>query len=139
MALRKAKMQEQVAEEIRKADPGETPVVTVFGVTGSHPGLSGAFGMIGQAFVVYYFVTVTDRSVILHRSKKLDNRPQSVECTIDRQEAKGLISEVRLHKVWNSFQLQIPGRPKPTRINVHRVWRGELDRLLAEVGAPTSA
>ena len=33
--------------------------------------------------------------------------------------------------VWSSMFVQFPGTSKPTRLNIHRYWRGEFDQLLA--------
>jgi hypothetical protein len=31
--------------------------------------------------------------------------------------------------VWSKFYLQFPDQNEPTRLNVHRYWRNELDQL----------
>ncbi|MEV6109051.1 hypothetical protein AB0M28_30760 [Streptomyces sp. NPDC051940] len=139
MAVRKSKMQEQVAESIKKTDPGARPVVTVYSVTGPTPWFTGSFGLLGQLFVKYYFITVTEQSVIIHGASVMTGRPTKVAHAIDRQEAKDMVSEVRRAKVYSSFRMRLPGQAKPTRINVHRVWRPEMDRLLTELGTPTAA
>jgi hypothetical protein len=33
--------------------------------------------------------------------------------------------------VWSKFYVQLPHASKPSRINVHRFWRAELDQLAA--------
>lgn len=41
------------------------------------------------------------------------------------------VSRYNRATVWSKFYLQLPGLDKPTRINVHRYWRNELDALAA--------
>lgn len=33
--------------------------------------------------------------------------------------------------MWSKFYVQLPGSGRPTRINVHRYWRNELEALAA--------
>ncbi|MGP3999428.1 hypothetical protein [Streptomyces sp. 8N706] len=135
MAMRKATMKEQVTAAIAQAAPGDRALVTVASLTGPTPWLTGALGLIGQLLVKYYFITLTDQAVVLHRMHRLSQRPKEVAYAIPRAQFPMLIGDVQLNPLWSSFRLALPGEQAPTRFNVHRIWRGELQQLLAGAGA----
>ncbi|MFF3765407.1 hypothetical protein ACFYYR_15155 [Streptomyces sp. NPDC001922] len=139
MAMRKATMKEQVSAAISQAAPGDRALVTVASLTGPTPWLTGALGLIGQLLVKYYFITLTDQAVVFHRMHRFSQRPKEVAYAIPRAEAPMLISEVALNPLWSCFHLMLPGEPKPTRLNVHRLWRAELEQFLSAVGGPQGA
>lgn len=131
MPIRKSAMREQVAQAITQINPADPAIVTLHCITGPSPWLMSPLGSIGQLFVTYYFITVTDQAVIFHKAGRVSNRPKDLVAVIPRAEAQTLISDVRRNTLWSSFRFQLPGEPKPTRINIARSWRPEMDRLLA--------
>jgi hypothetical protein len=140
MAIRKSTMQEQVAQAIAEINPSDRPIVTIHTVTGPSPWLINSLGTLAQAFVKYYFVTVTEQAVVFHKASRLSSRPKELVAAIPRQEAAGLVSDVRRRTLWSSLRFQLPGQPKPTRLNVARYWRAELDQFVPAVtGVPISA
>ncbi|MYS25118.1 hypothetical protein GA0115240_17462 [Streptomyces sp. DvalAA-14] len=140
MAIRKSTMQEQVAQAIAQINPGDTPIVTFHTVTGPSPWLMDNLGLLAQAFVKYYFVTVTEQAVVFHRAGRMTSRPKELVAAIPRQEAAGLVSDVRRKALWSSLRFQLPGEAKPTRLNVGRYWRAELDQWVSAVtGQPIAA
>jgi hypothetical protein len=140
MAIRKSTMQEQVAQAIAEINPSDRPIVTIHTVTGPSPWLINSLGTLAQAFVKYYFVTVTEQAVVFHKESRLSSRPKELVAAIPRQEAAGLVSDVRRRTLWSSLRFQLPGQPKPTRLNVARYWRAELDQFVPAVtGVPISA
>lgn len=140
MAIRKSTMQEQVAQAIAQINPGDRPIATFHTVTGPSPWLINSLGIIAQAFVKYYFVTVTDQAVVFHKAGRVSSRPKELVAAIPRQEAAGLVSEVKRNALWSSLKFQLPGEPKPTRLNVARYWRPELDQWVPAVtGVPATA
>ncbi|MFG2194622.1 hypothetical protein [Streptomyces sp. NPDC048639] len=137
MAIRKAKMKEQVAEAIAQAAPGDRLIVTIATVTGASPWLMNALGLIGQFLVKFYFVTVTEQAVVFHTFNRFTQRPKELVCAIPRAQAQPLLGEVNRNPLWSSFMFALPGEQTPTRINVHRMWRNEMDELISLViGAP---
>ncbi|MCX5193975.1 hypothetical protein OOK31_08700 [Streptomyces sp. NBC_00249] len=130
MAVKKATIQQQVATALAEANPGDRPLVTIQAVAGPSVWLMSALGLIGQAFLTYYFVTVTEQAVALHKASRMSNRPQEIVFAISPAEAVGTISEIKRNAIWSSFHMQLPGQAKPTRMNVHRIWRNEMDQLL---------
>ncbi|WP_411106688.1 hypothetical protein [Streptomyces sp. cmx-4-9] len=130
MALKKATIQQQVAEAIAQANPADRPLVTIQAIAGPSVWLMSMLGLIGQAFLTYYFITVTEQAVVVHRAARLSNRPQEIAFAIPSAQAVGLVSQVNRNALWSNFRMQLPGREAPVRMNVHRTWRSEMDQLL---------
>ncbi|MFJ9342534.1 hypothetical protein ACIRP0_25055 [Streptomyces sp. NPDC101733] len=130
MAVKKATIQQQVADALTQANPTDRPLVTIQAVAGPSVWLMSMLGLIGQAFLSYYFVTVTEQAVVLHKASRMSNRPQEIVFAIPPAQVAGTITEVKRNAVWSSFRIQLPGQQKPTRMNVHRLWRNEMDELL---------
>ncbi|WP_433889763.1 hypothetical protein [Streptomyces sp. CA-111067] len=140
MAIRKSTMQEQVAQAIAQINPADRPIATIHTVTGPSPYLTNLFGLIAQAFVKYYFVTVTEQAVVFHKAGRMSARPKELVAAIPRAEAAALVTDVRRGALWSSLRFQLPGEPKPTRLNVARYWRAELDQWVPTVtGVPIPA
>ncbi|SEG93790.1 hypothetical protein SAMN05216223_12875 [Actinacidiphila yanglinensis] len=139
MAIRKSTMQEQVAQAIAQINPGDRPIATIHVQTGPSPWAIAAIGALGQAFVKYYFVTVTEQAVVFHKAGRMSARPKELVAAIPRQEAAGLVSQVQRNAVWSSMRFQLPNQPKPTRLNIGRYWRAELDQWVPAVtGMPVA-
>jgi hypothetical protein len=140
MAVRKSTMVGQVAESISAMAPDDRQIATFHCVSGPSPYVSGLFGMVGQAFIKYYFVTLTEQAVLFHRAGKASNRPKDLIVAIPRAEAAGLIGEAKIKATWSSVVFQLPGKSKPTRLNVGRNFRSELEQFVqALTGAPVSS
>jgi hypothetical protein len=139
MAVKKATIQQQVADAIAQTNPADRPIVTLQSVAGPSVWLMSMLGLIGQAFLTYYFVTVTEQALVVHKASRMSNRPQEIAFAIPSGEAGGAIGEIKRNAVWSSFRLQFPGEQKPTRMNVHRLWRNEMDHLLELLTAQHTA
>ncbi|MEU2605854.1 hypothetical protein [Streptomyces albus] len=134
MALRKSTMKKQVAEAIAQQAPGDRPLVSVGAVAGPTPWLSvGFLGLIGQFLIKYYFITVTEQALLLHRMSRFSQRPKEIVHAIPRDQARTVFGEIQLNPLWSFYHMALPGEAKPVRINVHRMWRNELEELLAVV------
>ncbi|MFJ1754466.1 hypothetical protein [Kitasatospora sp. NPDC088134] len=131
MAIRKSTMQEQVAAAIAAIEPNDRPVTTFHTITGPSPWLMNELGLIGQLFVKYYFVTLTERVVVVHKASRMSNRPKELVHVIPLDQARASISDVRRNTLWSSLRFQLPGEPKPTRLNIGRYWRAEMDVFTA--------
>ncbi|MEU5836581.1 hypothetical protein ABZ820_23315 [Streptomyces diacarni] len=134
MAFRKATMKKQVAEVIAQQAPGDQPLVSVWAVAGPTPWLSvGFLGLIGQFLIKYYFITVTEQALLFHRMSRFSQRPKEIVHAIPREQAHTLFGEIQLNPLWSFYHMALPGEAKQVRINVHRMWRNELEQLLAIV------
>jgi hypothetical protein len=136
MAIRRAKQKQQVIAKLSAQAPaGEQFIACVHAETGPSPWLNGLFdevpflGLIVALSRKYYFFTLTNTSVVLNYASPWTNRPGDVVAVFPRHEFP--VTNFNRAAVWSKFYLQFPNRPKPTRLNVHRYWRGELDQLAA--------
>ncbi|NSC21043.1 hypothetical protein FM076_07390 [Streptomyces albus subsp. chlorinus] len=135
MAFRKATMKKQVAEAIAQQAPGDRPLVSVGAVAGPTPWLSvGFLGLIGQFLIKYYFITVTEQALLFHKMSRFSQRPKEIVHAIPRDQARALFGEIQLNPLWSFYYMTLPGESSRVRINVHRMWRNELEQLLAIVG-----
>ncbi|MBR7836020.1 hypothetical protein KDL01_22280 [Actinospica durhamensis] len=134
MPITRSGMRNQVIENLSVvAPPGEQFVACAHGMTGPSPWVDGLIGGLGalimQMFRDYYFVTLTNTSVVVNRAGRIANRPKEIVAAIPV--ASGAIGEVRKGKIWGKIYIQFPGEDKPTKINVHRIWNADLDKFAA--------
>jgi hypothetical protein len=136
MAIRRSKQKQQVVEKLRQsAPPGEQFIATVHCETGPSPWLNAIFdeipfvGWIVLFSRKMYFITLTNTSVVINTSNRFTNRPGEVVAAFPRQAVPA--SKVKRAAIWSTMYLQMPGTSKPTRLNIHRYWRGEFDQLVA--------
>ncbi|HEX3791545.1 MAG TPA: hypothetical protein VHW44_27035 [Pseudonocardiaceae bacterium] len=136
MAIRRAKQKAQVIELLSQVAPaGETFIACVHCETGPSPWLNALFdevpilGLVVALTRKFYFVTLTNTSVVVNKSNRFTNRPAEVVASFPRNTAP--ISNVNRATVWSKMYLAFTPEGKPTRLNVHRYWRGEFDQLVA--------
>ncbi len=136
MAIRRAKQKAEVIERLSASAPaGETFIACVHGETGPSPWLNAVFdeipflGLIVALTRRFYFLTLTNTSVVVNSANRFTNRPGEIAAVFPRAEFP--VTGYNRATVWSKFYLQLPGSAKPTRINVHRYWRNELDALAA--------
>ncbi|MEY9871892.1 hypothetical protein ABH931_001365 [Streptacidiphilus sp. MAP12-33] len=136
MAIRRAKQKQQVIEKLSQvAPPGETFIACVHVETGPSPWLNAIFDEIpGVGLVValtrkFYFLTLTNTSVVVNTASRWTNRPGDVVGAFPIPSFP--VSRIKRATVWSSLYVEMTPGAKPTRLNVHRYWRGELDQLLA--------
>jgi hypothetical protein len=144
MAIRRATQKAQVIAKLQSiAPPGETFVACVHGETGPSPWLNGLFdqvpflGLIVALTRRFYFFTLTNTSVVVNSANRFTNRPGPVVVSFPR--AAFAVTGFKRGTVWSKFYVQLPGSGKPTRINVHRYWRSDLDALSAAFPASVTA
>jgi hypothetical protein len=112
---------------------GDQAIAGVYAITGPSPWLMNEIGLLGQFFVKYYFVVLTERQQLLFlRMNRMTNRPGEVEFTAPREAVQ--ITDFKRRTLWSSFRYTGPGVTKPLRLNVHRVWREDLDDLATALG-----
>jgi len=136
MAIRRAKQKAQVIEKLSSIAPaGETFIACVHCETGPSPWLNAVFdevpllGLIVALTRRFYFITLTNTSVVVNEANRFTNRPGDVVASFPRTAFP--VSRVKRAAVWSSMYLQFPGHGKPTRLNIHRYWRGEFDQMMA--------
>ncbi|HEY2507497.1 MAG TPA: hypothetical protein VGI58_13365 [Streptosporangiaceae bacterium] len=134
MAIRRAKQKQQVIQKLSASAPaGENFIACVHGETGPSPWLNGVFdevpflGLIVALTRSYYFFTLTNTSVLVNTANRFTNRPGEIVAAFPRAELP--VDRYKRGTVWSKFYIQLPRSSKPTRINVHRYWRAELDQL----------
>lgn len=142
MAIRRAKQKQQVMEKLASiAPPGETFIASVHCETGPSPWLNAIFdeiplvGLIVALTRNFYFLTVTNTSIVVNSANRFTNRPGDVVAVFPRHAVP--VTRIKRAAVWSSIYLQFPGTNKPTRLNIHRYWRDEFDQFISAV--PNSA
>jgi hypothetical protein len=130
MAFRKEKIKEQYNAVIPTAlEPGEQVLAGTYTQTGPSPWLQGGLGLILMLIMgaKWYYLVVTDRRVIWFRGSMWNARPKGTFEAEPRSAAQ--IHDVDVDNViWSKFRIQKAG--KDTRVNVHRIWRDEVQQLV---------
>ncbi|HEX9033166.1 MAG TPA: hypothetical protein VF834_15115 [Streptosporangiaceae bacterium] len=136
MAIRRAKQKQQVIEKLSAIAPaGEQFIACVHAETGPSPWLGALLddipvvGLAVQLSRRFYFFTLTNTSVVVNSANRFTNRPGDVVASFPRHNVP--VSNYNRAAMWSKFYLHFPGGSKPTRLNVHRYWRNELDQLAA--------
>lgn len=136
MAIRRAKQKAQVIEKLSQSAPaGETFIACVHTETGPSPWLNGIFdeipllGLIVAFTRKFYFLTLTNTSVVVNTANRFSNRPGDIVAVFPREALP--VTRVKRATIWSSMYLQFPGENKPRRLNIHRYWRNEFDQLIA--------
>ncbi|MFD9690078.1 hypothetical protein ACFWXO_30465 [Kitasatospora sp. NPDC059088] len=136
MAFLRAKQKAQVIEKLSQvAPPGETFIACVHAESGPSPWLAAALGeipLVGLIIVLtrrYYFLTLTNSHVVINSANRWNNRPGDVVAAFPRQAFP--VSRVKRASIWSSMYVQMPGSANPVRLNIHRIWRAEMDQLSA--------
>jgi hypothetical protein len=148
MAIRRAKQKQQVMEKLAQQAPaGEQFIACVHTETGMSPWLGALLdeipvvGLVVQLSRKFYFFTLTNTSVVVNSANRFTNRPGDVVAVFPRNNFP--VSNFNRAAVWSKFYVQFPGQNKPTRLNIHRYWRQELDQLAqafpagAQIGGQT--
>src|SRR5215475_2467967 len=135
MAIRRATQKKQVIEKLSQvAPPGETFIACVHCETGPSPWLNASFdevpflGLIVALTRQFYFITLTNTSVVINAANRFTNRPGNVLYSFPRNAFP--VAEVKRAAVWSTLYVQLPDRTKPIRLNIHRYWRAEFDQLI---------
>src|SRR5260370_15361090 len=136
MAIRRAKQKAQVIAKLSEQAPaGEQFIACVHTETGPSPWLNAIFdeipfvGLIVAFSRKFYFFTLTNTSVIVNSANRVTNRPGAVVAVFPRHAFP--VTGYNRAAVWSKFYVEFPNSSKPTRLNLHRYSRGELDQLAA--------
>lgn len=138
MAFRKETIKQQFEQALseRFFEPGEQLQSGVFAQTGPSPWFAGAIGiLIYMALGARWgFFAVTDRRAIFIKASIFSQRPKDLMWA-DPRSAVRVSDVVADAKVWNKFSYHRPDGPKPVRVNVNRIWRDELQSVVAALAA----
>jgi hypothetical protein len=136
MAIRRAKQKAQVIAKLQQqAPPGEEFLACVHCETGPSPWLGALLdevplvGLIVQLTRKFYFLTLTNTSIVVNSASRFTNRPGAIVASFPREAFPA--SRVKRARVWSTMYVHFPNQPKPVRLNIHRYWRGEFDQLIA--------
>jgi hypothetical protein len=137
MAVRKETIKSQVREWLNTVlEPGEREVASVNAISGPSPWLAtGLLGLIGQAFIKYYYVVVTDRRVLFVSMSRVSGRPRAVAMSDPRSAVT--VAEYKPSSLWSVLKVNRGEDKPPVKLNVHRIWREELEQVAEALGATT--
>ncbi|MBV9485500.1 MAG: hypothetical protein JO246_05535 [Frankiaceae bacterium] len=140
MAIRRAKQKAQVITLLQQQAPaGEQFLACIHCETGPSPWLGALFdevpllGLIVQLSRKFYFLTLTNTSVVVNSASRFTNRPGAIVASFPNTAFP--ISGVKRGRVWSVAYVQFAGNSKPTRLNIHRYWRNEFDMLIQHLPA----
>ena len=143
MAIRRKTQKAQVIAQLQQvAPPGEQFLACVHCESGPSPWLSLIYDEVPFLGTIVYwmrqfmFITVTSSHVVINSANRLTNRPGPVLYSFPRNQFP-LVSAKRA-ALWSALYVQLPNKPKPTRLNVDRYWRSELDQMMANLPAPAA-
>jgi hypothetical protein len=134
MAVRKETIKKQLDEALPSMlEPGEKVEAGVNTIVGPSPWLStGLLGLIGQFLIKYYYVVVTDRRVLFVRMSRLSMRPLDLASAAPLSSVS--VTQYKPASLWSVLKIDT-GAGKEMRLNVHRIWRDELEPVAAALGA----
>jgi len=119
MAIRRAKQKAQVISKLSQAaPPGETFIACVHCETGPSPWLNSLFdevpflGLVIALTRKFYFVTLTNTSVIVNSANRFTNRPGEVVVVYSRDHFQ--MTKAKRARVWSSIYLQFAPRANPS-------------------------
>lgn len=78
-----------------------------------------------------YFMTLTEGHVLFCWLSAWNGRPVAVPIVVPRDQVR--VTNFRIRGSMGWMQCQVPGRP-PMTLWFHRLWRPEVEALLAELG-----
>jgi hypothetical protein len=141
MAMRKEKIKQQFDEFLAAGvlEPGEQIEGGVFTQTGPSPWFAGAIGILIYLAMGarWGFFAVTDRRVLFVKASIWSQRPKDLMWSDPKSEIR--ISDVVADAaVWSKFRYHRPDGAKPVRVNVNRIWRDELQSVMAALALQTN-
>ncbi|MFE7799812.1 hypothetical protein [Nocardia sp. NPDC057440] len=131
MAFRKKKILEQVTQKLAEVGPpGEQFNTAFLAITGPSPWVDSLpYVRLVMVFLrKYYFVVLTNTSVVLIEASKWTGRPTNLVSAEHFQTAE--FSGLEINSLWSKVFYRLPGTAVVERLNVHRQWRTELDELV---------
>ncbi|WP_405133749.1 hypothetical protein [Nocardia sp. NBC_01388] len=134
MAFRKSTIQKQLAKKLVEFAPqGEQLQLTFQAITGPSPWVDDLpFVRFVMLFLrKYYFVALTQTSVVIVEASKWTGRPSKFVCAEHFGTAQ--FTEMQINSIWSKVYYRMPNTAAPERLNVHRRWRTELDQLVSRL------
>jgi hypothetical protein len=84
-------------------------------------------------FKKYWYMALTEHHVVLVRNSRWSGRPKQVEAATPRNQVA--IGDFTPGALFSRFKYSYPGRTKPMRMRVHRIFRPEIESMLGQLGA----
>jgi hypothetical protein len=81
----------------------------------------------------YWYLALTDHHVVLCRVSRWSGRPKDVESATPRGQVQ--VADYQQGTLFSTFRYSYPGRDKPLRMRVHRIYRQEIESMLGQLGA----
>lgn len=103
------------------------------------PWLMAQLGFVNQLFIRRWYLTLTERrvlgvslgrTVMIPLGRSFSRREEIIP---PAQRAEVEITDLKRRPVWSSFRYGSPGTARPIRMNVHRIWRDDMDRFVGEL------
>lgn len=115
------------------APPGEQMQLACQAITGPSPWVDDPpYVRFAMLFVRgYYFVVLTNTSVVIVEADKWTGRPANLVCA--EHFSTAMFSEMKINPLWSKVYYRMPHTGAPERLNVHRRWREELDALVSRL------
>lgn len=136
-ARARQKVRQRVEEFIASAPVPHEPIVAGALVTS---GLSRGWVLLSpyvRLFGRSYYLALTEHHLLFCWMSGTNGRPVELSIVAPRDQVR--ITDVRLRLAFSggmgSMLCQVPGRPQPMTLRFYRVWRPEIEALLAELGA----
>ncbi|MEY9927513.1 hypothetical protein ABH926_002147 [Catenulispora sp. GP43] len=140
MALTRAGMRKQVIENLSQvAPPGERFVACVHCETGLSPWLAhvleripfvgGLIGIVIYSMRDYYFITLTNTSLVIHRAARVTNKPKEFVFAVPIT-ASPITGIKKGWLLWSRMYFAFPGETKPKRLNFHRIWNSDVQHFI---------
>jgi len=98
-------------------------------------GLSQWWGLLSTWLVLlrkYYYMVLTDHHVVLCHLSVFTGRPTKVNFVIPRDQVR--MGDYKPGVVYGTFLFLLPGRSKPSKLRVHRIFRPEMETILGGLG-----
>jgi hypothetical protein len=140
MAIRKSTIQAQLVAKLAEfAPPGEQFVLSFEAITGPSPWVDSLpyVRTIMLFLRKYYYVVLTNTSVVVIEASKLTNRPTKFVSAEHFSTAQ--FSDLNISSLWSKVHYRFPNTASPERLNVHRRWRSELDTLVGHLSPQLQA
>ncbi len=134
MAFRKSTIQKQLAAKLAEFAPqGEQMQIAFQAITGPSPWVDDLpYVRFAMLFVrKYYFVVLTNTSVVIVEANKWSGRPANLVCA--EHFSTATFTDMQINTIWSKVFYRLPHTGTPERLNVHRRWREELDALVARL------
>ncbi len=138
MAIRKEKIKEVMEPAVTELlQPGEQVQASMLALKGPSPWWTTLFRFSELFWNRNVYVVATDHRVLFLKASTFTGvRPKGLQLSEPRRQ--GQIVESKRKPIWSVVKFQ-PSEGKVMRLNVHRIWRNELDGFLQAMSSAPAA